>query len=262
MSLKKYFELAKHIKNWTVYFKRQSEKGITARFVTTGTPLQFDVPPNFYHVFREMFMEDFYDIKQVMEGLPANATIIDIGGNVGYFSFMMLSKLPNSKVIAYEPLLPNTKVFNANIALNEGLDKRVAVHQKAVTGTPIDFIEIFFDGGNNNTVVASVYNDFDTQNQHSEKIPATSLASIIADNDLQQIDLLKLDCEGSEYPILYESPKSVFTKIKKMVIEVHELDKDTRNNKYLLNFLQQQGYDVVETMAENNCFSLIATQKK
>src|SRR5439155_9651329 len=38
-----------------------------------------------------------------MEDMPAGATIIDLGGNIGTFSALVLHEVPNSRVFAYEP---------------------------------------------------------------------------------------------------------------------------------------------------------------
>ena len=261
MSLKKYFHLSKNIKNWTVYFARKASKGETTRYITRGVPLLFDVPANFYHVFREMFMEDFYNISKIVTPLPAKSTIVDIGGNVGYFSFLIASKMPEAKIMAYEPILSNVSLFNKNININPGLQNRMSVQQKAVTGTPVNYIEIFFDDTEANTVVASIFESFAKENKKATKIAAISLGEIIETNKLECIDLLKLDCEGSEYPILYESDRNIFKKIKNMVIEVHDLDTDKKNNTVLKDFLIQNGYNITETTGENDCPSIFASKK-
>lgn len=261
MSLKKYFQLSKNIKNWTAYFARKADKGETTRYITRGEPLVFDVPANFYHVFREMFMEDFYNISSIIKQLPAQSTIIDIGGNVGYFSFLIASKMPAAKILAYEPIVSNVAVFNKNISINPALQNRMSVQQKAVTGKHVDFVEIFFDDTEANTVVASIFESFAKENKKATQIAAISLAEIIELNKLQSIDLLKLDCEGSEYPILYESDSSIFDTIKNMVIEVHDLDTDKKNNTALKAFLTAKGYQITETMGENDCPSIFASKK-
>ena len=77
---------------------------------------------------------------------------------------------------------------------------------------------------------------------------------------MQSIDLLKLDCEGSEYPILYESDKSIFKIIKNMAIEVHDLDTEKNNNTALKEFLKNNGYQITEKIGENECPSIFASK--
>jgi hypothetical protein len=69
-----------------------------------------------------------------------------------------------------------------------------------------------------------------------------------------------VDCEGSEYPILYDSPASVFDGIQRIIIEVHPMDTDKRNEAYLTTFLQQKGYTITTYPGENGCPSLIAVK--
>jgi FkbM family methyltransferase len=152
----------------------------------------------------------------------------------------------------------NTGVFSGNIELNKSLDQRVHLWQKAVTGVSVPAITLYFDNQEHNTVIASVFDDFDAHNKEKISIPAISLQEIIASNKLQQIDLLKMDCEGSEYPILYDSPESVWPIIKALAIEVHEMDSDRRNMAYLENFLKQKGYAIEKRLDPNGCYYLLA----
>jgi hypothetical protein len=54
--------------------------------------------------------------------------------------------------------------------------------------------------------------------------------------------LLKLDCEGSEYDIIYNTDAPVLKKVNMMVIEVHEIDGNRNNLKSLNEYLQSLGY--------------------
>lgn len=255
-----YKNLRKHILNWPLYFRRKYVKSkYPARYKTRGQLLVLEVPDRFFHVFKEIYMEDFYGIEQLLHKVPGNAVVVDIGANVGYFSFMMAAKRPAATIYAYEPMQENTIVFSRNIELNKNLDQRIQLSQKAVTGTPVPSITLYFDNQDHNTVIASVFDDFDTHNKESVSIPAISLHEIITANRLQQIDILKMDCEGSEYPILYESPESVWRVIKALAIEVHEMDKDRRNAAYLQSFLEKKGYKIEKRLDPNGCYYFLAT---
>ncbi len=257
-SLSNYFRLSKHIKNWRLYFKRNHEKKEIARYITKGKNLEFDVPPNFFFVFKEIFMEDFYHINDLLTNIPNNATIIDIGCNAGYFSFITLSKKKDAKVYAYDPMKVNIELFEHNIKLNDGLSNQIKVFNKAVTGTEQGNITLFFDDVENDSVIASIYNDFSEKNNNSISVETISLKKIIEENSLTKIDLLKLDCEGSEYPILYNSPNEVWNFINALTIETHELDEDDKNSKNLIKFLQSKNFKLEMHKAENDCFSIRA----
>ncbi|MEO8173874.1 MAG: FkbM family methyltransferase [Sediminibacterium sp.] len=260
-SIPKYIQLIKHISNWTLYFKRMHEKGATARYRTRGTKLVFDVPPRFYEVFREIFMEDFYRIDDLVRHLPVEPVVVDIGGNVGFFSFLLSSKKPGAKIYAFEPMIENVKVFNDNCKLNPSLTDSIFLFNQAVTADNNGHIDLFFDNVTDNSVIASVVKDFSTQNTQVKKVDAISLERIFQENSLERVDLLKVDCEGSEYPIFYDSPAWLFDKVQTIALESHELDTEKRNTESLTRFLEDKGFTVDRFVAENNCYYLKAYRK-
>lgn len=228
---------------------------------TRGNKITFSVPTrSLYMVFKEIFMSDFYRIRQLVELLPANPVIVDIGGNAGYFNMMLFSEIDSAKVVAYEPIPENCKLFQENVKRNSIMKGKVSVFNMAVTGTPVDEISIYKEVENNNSVTASVYNDFSKDNFNVIKVKAITLGQILESNNLESVDLLKLDCEGSEYPIIYETPKQVWDKIKMVYMEDHPLDNDKRNHNAAVSFLQSLGFRCDSILADNDCYAVLATR--
>jgi FkbM family methyltransferase len=203
-------------------------------------------------------MEDFYQIKDLLPHIPEKPVIVDVGANAGYFSFLMAAKREDAVVYAYEPIQNNIDVFNANLKLNPGRKNSVRLEHKAVTGAEKGSVKLFFDAVDHDTVISSVFEDFSPKNVEAVEVEAISLARIILENKLPAIDLLKLDCEGSEYPILYDSPKAIWSLIKCLCIEAHELDKEKRNHNYLSAFLRQKGFQLRSRLDINGCYYLVA----
>jgi FkbM family methyltransferase len=258
MPLKNYIQLARHIKNWPLYFKRKYSKPAgPALYVTKGEPLTIEVPEHFFYVFKEIFMEDFYETSKLLEHVPEAPVVVDIGANVGFFSFLMAAKRKNAKIYAYEPMENNLRLFRSNLDRNKGSRQVIKEERKAVTGERIDSVKLFFDDVHSNTVISSIYEDFSKDNTQATEVAAISLADIIANNGLTTIDVLKLDCEGSEYPILYDSPASVWPLIKCLCIEVHELDTEKRNHAYLSGFLKEKGFKQESRLDANGCYYLL-----
>ena len=136
------------------------------------------------------------------------------------------------------------------------------MHNEAVADGSSETIQLFMQQEDNESSIASIYKEFDQRNTKSIEVAATTLAKIITDNNLNEIHLLKLDCEGAEYAILYSADAAVFKKIKCILIEVHPLDNETRNEKYLAEFLYKNGFDTETTVFNNGCFYMIATQQR
>ncbi|MGD1847280.1 MAG: FkbM family methyltransferase [Salibacteraceae bacterium] len=53
------------------------------------------------------------------------------------------------------------------------------------------------------------------------QVPLITLPDYLQAHQLSHIDLLKLDCEGSEFPILYSLPPEVLRNIKRILGEFH-----------------------------------------
>jgi FkbM family methyltransferase len=254
MPIKNYIRLGKLIQNWPLYFNKRFQDAV---YITRGG-LEMEVPKEFFYVFKEIFMEDFYTINELLKYVPSKPIIVDIGGNVGYFSFLIASKKKDATVFAFEPMIDNVKIFRSNINRNKNLEKTIRLEQKAVTGIEQLSVSLFFDDKDYNTVIASIYPEFSIANKKEIKINAISLSKIIEENNLNKIDLLKMDCEGSEYPILYDSPDSVWPFIQCMAIEVHELDGDKKNFTYLSSFIKSKGFEIKSRLDPNACHYLMA----
>jgi len=263
-TIPRYRNLVRNIRNWPLYFTRKLRKGYEdISFVTRGNPLRFRVPSwALYQVFKEIFVSDFYDIDVVLKKLPARPVVVDIGANAGYFNMLLFSKIVDATVYAYEPIPSNYALFQQNIALNPALAGRIHLFNKAVTGTPQEAVKLFMETDAANSVIASVFSDFDRQNQFTHRVPAVSLSQILEENQIERVDLLKIDCEGSEYPIIYETPASCWGKISMMTIEVHDLDKNQRNVSHLARYLGSQGYQVASAPFHSNCHALEAVRRK
>ena len=259
----RYTNLIRFISNWQAHFKQKRNKQYESMDITTrGNNITFSVPTrSLYMVFKEIFMSDFYRIRQLVKILPENPVIVDIGGNAGYFNMMLFSQIDSAKVIAYEPIYENYKLFQENVRRNSIMTNKVSVFNMAVTGTRIDEVTIYKEVENNNSVTASVYNDFSKDNFNVIKVKAITLEEILTSNNLDRVDVLKLDCEGSEYPIIYETPKQVWDKVKVVYMEDHPLDKDKRNHDSAVSYLQSLGFHCDSKLADNDCYAVLATRK-
>ena len=258
-TLARYRNLFAFVENWGEYFREKRTRPFAPlTFTTKGTPLTFAVTSKgLYLVFKEIFLSDFYDIRHLVGALPKAPVVVDVGGNAGYFAMMLMSRIPGATIHAYEAMPENHALYRANVERNHGLTDRVHVHHAAVTGTPTDSIEIFAEA-EANSVTASVIREFDAHNTRTVRVPAISLAEILRVNGLGKVDLLKLDCEGSEYPIIYDSPKELWSAVHAIFLEVHDLPGEGRNVGALIAYLEDVGYRCTKHAANNGCWAVFA----
>ncbi len=255
----RYINLVKHIANPLEYIMnkwRKKEEPLI--FITKPHRFTFKITASLYQVFKEIFMEDVYDIDMLAAKLPNNPVVIDIGANAGFFNLILLSKIQKATIFAYEPLPANVRYFREVIAGNQKLQESIKLYEAAVTGIEKSHVDLYFADSTDYQVVPSVFEGFNKDNTASVKVPAITLTKIIQDNNLAKIDLLKLDCEGSEYDIIYNTPVELLKRAKHLAIEVHDIDEASHNLVSLKKYLQELGYKVESEPINNFCHGVNA----
>lgn len=238
--VQRYRGLLREVSNWPAYllFKTgTSEDGFTFRFRNTGSLLvsRRMLPP-----FKEIFFDQIY-----LQGIPQSffqkekLTILDIGANVGFFSLFMLFRHPDAKIYAFEPMPYNFSKL-AKYREEAKLHNLFPVN-KAVAGIP-EKLTLNYGGNGTFTTMASIFS-----HQHKGRtleVEATTLPQIAEEQQLGSIDFIKLDCEGAEYTILYNTPPELFRKISALGIETHPGQEAIENTEALADFLLQQDYHI------------------
>ncbi|MGB4845418.1 MAG: FkbM family methyltransferase [Ferruginibacter sp.] len=256
---RRYLNLFENILNPQEYiFKKGKRHKTPLLFTTRPNKISFDVPDSLYYVFKEIFMEDVYDINQLVLSLPENPVVVDIGANAGFFDIILLSKISKAKIFAYEPLPSNLAYFKKIIKNNPAIEPYISVFQAAVTGVEKTAMDLFMEDSSESQVVASAIAGFNFRNTKKITVPCISLSKIVETNQLQHIDLLKIDCEGSEYDILYNTPASVLQMARHIAIEVHDIDTESFNFSTLKKYLESLNYTMTYTPINDFCFAVDA----
>lgn len=168
--------------------------------------------------------------------------LIDIGANCGVATIILAKQNPESTIYSYEPHLETFELLQKNIELN-GLTN-VKAFNMAVSNKTTKSITLtthpHWSGGN------TTYADIDTFRRHfgdnsniiTRVVPAIDLDEIISSFHIDSIHLLKIDCEGAEYDILYDSEQFKTKIVKNMVGEFHNLKYNSvdNNNEKLLEY--------------------------
>lgn len=259
--LRRYVNLFRNIRNPSEYLlDKFRDRGRTLHFATKPNKLGFEVPASLYQIFKEIFMADVYNIEALRRVLPDDPLVIDIGANAGFFDILLLSKTKNAQIYAYEPLSSNIERMRSVALSNRRFNKSVIINPFAVTGTPCGMLRLYAQDTEDNQVVASSFKGFDIGNTKELWIPAISLAEIMAGMPRVKIDLLKMDCEGSEYDIILNTPPDIIRRIERMLIEVHDIDSQF-NIRTFSQYLSVLGYDVKYTSINDFCYALEACKK-
>ncbi|NDJ76547.1 MAG: FkbM family methyltransferase, partial [Chloroflexi bacterium] len=143
-------------------------------------------------------------------------TVIDIGGWVGDFAICTARAFPGSTVYVFEPFPETFARLQENLALNGVANVRA--FPLAITGTAG---RVALDPTPGATVLhtTSSAEEPDPEVQAAEAI---TLADIFERYNLESCDFLKIDCEGGEYDILFNTDPQTLAKIRHICLEYHE----------------------------------------
>lgn len=234
----RYIRLIKNLSNWWLYLA--VKLGLTKKdplIFRTRRNIVIEVPRRLLHEFKEIFMEDCYTRGLELK-VPDNPTIIDIGANAGFFTLFAASRFPGAKIFSYEPIAVNFKQLMQNKELNK--TARIFCSPKAVYGRP-GKISLSFDPGDSFTTSATVFGKSDALDK-TVQIDCVTLPQIFDEHHITRCDLLKIDCEGSEYEILYKCPKKYLQRVAQMAIEVHGGEKPDHNIDSLADYLHSNDF--------------------
>ena len=260
--ISRYIRLWNHVANPAEYILRKGERHHRdLHFTTKPLPVHFRVSAALYQVFKELFMADVYEIDALVNTLPADPVVIDIGANAGFFDIQLLSKVDRATIYAYEPMPANVETLRHTLQQNPRLQQSVRLFQMAVTGQPLDRLDLFAEAEENDQVVASRFVGFNENNTQTITVPCVTLTDIIWTHDLRSVDLLKMDCEGSEYDIIYHTAPELLRRISRMVIEVHDMDKGRNNIGAFDAYVRSLGYTTTHAPINSFCHALEAVRR-
>ena len=185
-------------------------------------------------VFSEMGSYNFDSIN-----FKDGDVVIDIGGNVGMVSLYLAKKYPFLKIYAFEPVKQNYENFLKNIELNNINKDIIKVFNLAITKDRRDVIltSPFNNSGGSNIYDYHICSKILNNSSIGKSI---TFDDIFNNNNISKCKLLKIDCEGAEYEILYSANVENLKNCEYMRAEFHgkkSKQKDLYNhcNKFIKN---------------------------
>lgn len=240
MKLQRTFNMLKNIKNWDSYllYKAGGRKKDSFTFKLRND-FSVLVPKQIIPEFKESLFEEVY-YKYLPKEIYhiKNPTILDVGANVGFFTILSSLKFKKPTIISFEPIKRNFVSLQDNVSTIN--NDQLTIVNKAVSKTKGEITLTFENEGI--TTSASLFED--KTGSQSETVASTTLEDIYKDYKLSHIDLLKLDCEGAEYEIIYETPASFFDRVNCIAIETHLGKGEKENHKALASYIEGLGYNV------------------
>ena len=161
-----------------------------------------------FPTFFEVLLNNDYNI-------PVNftpKTIIDCGANVGLTSVYFKNRFPDATVIAVEAEKENSEMVKMNL----GNYPNTKIYHKGIWNNTA-FLKVNNIGlGNWGFTVT------ETDNAEEADIEAISIKDLMIENNLDSIDILKIDIEGSEKKLFESDYDYWLSKTKILIIELHD----------------------------------------
>lgn len=158
---------------------------------------------------RHLFIYGFYEFVET--GFWKNAVkdkkvVFDIGANIGYFSLLASKNMENKDAIiyAFEPINRTYNRAKFNIKLN-GF-KNIRLNKLALSDKD-GFLGI--NVGNEENWGMSSINSHNYLSDQIEEVETQKLDTFVSLNQINQIDLIKIDIEGSEFYLLKGMLKTI-----------------------------------------------------
>lgn len=180
----------------------------------------------------EVFSNLDYDVK-----LKKARIIIDIGAHVGIASLFFSTKYPKSYVFSIEPDPENYKLLLSNIQLNK--KKNIKPFNTSVLNNNKEVVFLFKNKHSSMSHTRKDLTEVKTTNKY-KVVKSVKLESFIRKNKIKNVDILKIDVEGSEYEIILNLKPSTFSKIRYIIVEYHNWVKGLSEK------------DLVDKLVENN----------
>ncbi len=170
----------------------------------------------------EVFVDEDYRFG---ENTNEQINIIDIGANVGYFSLYISKKFPSARIFSFEPFPDTFLRLNEHFSVNN--IKNVTPYNLAVSDFEGKSKFYSFEWTGCNTLIDG---EFDQSQSKVTEVDCVKFEDLRMLTGTEKFDYAKIDCEGSEYPMLLNSSNESIKAVRKYIIEVHNSDRYSKND--------------------------------
>jgi FkbM family methyltransferase len=261
MALHRLLAAARHLQRWPEILRCRSASNdwwkLTGNYVGLSRFSPFDTTlrdGNRYCLDESYDLETLWQIyfHRAYKLEPTDRVIVDAGANIGLFSCFAAASLPECRIYSMEPFPPTYKRLERHVQSN-GLSSRIRCFQMALAGVP-GHVVMAAEGSPSQMVHvvrvnAQAGGGKPTKSRGSAvaeatvEVEAVTLGDFLNGLDERQVDLLKMDIEGSEYEVLLAaSPRDLY-RVKRINLEYHAKPGFTKRD--ILEHLAGSGFNVV-----------------
>ncbi|MFN3492520.1 MAG: FkbM family methyltransferase [Anaerolineales bacterium] len=178
----------------------------------------------------------FGDYKSKSFAIQPTDTIIDIGGHIGSFSIWAAKQAYQGKVFTFEPNTENFLLLRENKELNQIAN--LELFNLAISDK-IGEITLF-----NSMQQNMGHSIYESRLLNHTIVKTITLDEILKTNNIEKVNLLKVDAEGAEYPILLNASSQTLQKIDKIILEYHDYLNHGYSYRHIKKHLEINGFVV------------------
>jgi FkbM family methyltransferase len=184
-------------------------------------------------VIDEIWNKDEYFLSQLT--LPPTGAIVDVGAHIGAFVARARALYPGNPIVAVEPEPANRRLLRRNVIRNRWAQVEVvAAAVVPVTGATMVYLDPTNTAGHSTQSAVS---------SSAVRAEGLSLDDLFLRCGVEEVALLKIDCEGGEYPIVLESNVRVWDRVGNLALEYHPVSGHGYDQ--LCAFLRDRGFEAV-----------------
>lgn len=168
------------------------------------------------HYYDEKIVAQCLDESKDVYRMPKEPkVVIDVGANIGCISLVAAKQ--GAFVLAFEPSSENFETLEYNVKIN-GYQDRVQCINKGVGKAGLNKLYIH---PSNSGATSSYLEQRGLDENNYQEVEFMSIHDVFKDYGLGYVDLLKLDCEGSELDIINDLDDELASKIGQISVEFH-----------------------------------------
>lgn len=212
-----------------------------------GLRLDYSKNKNGVHILQEIFLKKVYILPELTK---SGIVIVDVGAHYGFFSLFALDRYKEKCwVYAVEPSTTNNNILRRNI--KESIYSNF-ISVQAVISKVSGERQLFLSTHQNN----SLYQHYAPMHNGIETVKSYTLSDFMNLHHIAYIDILKMDCEGSEHEIIMSLSKSALSCINYICIEMHHLTDPQYSIENTLEYLTQNGFEMCYSNEQNSINTL------
>jgi len=207
-----------------------------------GGKIYLNLRESFAMMDRALGVYEYWKTRLFFHLVKEKMTIVDVGVNKGYFS-LLFARLMNDrgKVLSFEPDPDNCFWFRKSIQLNGY--KCIRLFQNALLDR--EGSATFYRGKKSGQ--GSLFTSPSTE-QKGITVKTRKLDNVLKDEEIDQIDLVKIDVQGADLLVLRGAERTLKRENIKLAMDVDIRSSEERNQ--LFHFLKSCGFKIFRIKKE------------